>query len=154
VGRRIAEGVSVASILVIDDDHAVLATIKMLLAREGHDVVVTDDGRKGLALFRGGAFDLLIVDIFMPAMDGLETMSLVHRDRPGTPVIVMSGHAVQSASENAPNFLRMATKLGAVSSIQKPFRARDFLTVVDSSLSVVDRLPSPSAPAIKNLSMD
>jgi len=55
-----------ASILVIDDDHAVLATIKMLLEREAHQVVVTDDGRKGIDLFHTGTFDLLILDIFMP----------------------------------------------------------------------------------------
>jgi CheY-like chemotaxis protein len=125
----------VASILVVDDDHAVLATIKMLLEREAHDVVVTDDGRKGLDLFRASTFDLLIVDIFMPAMDGLETMSLVHRLQPTVPVIVISGNEARSASKHAPDFLRMATKLGAVSSVQKPFRARDLLAAVDNCLS-------------------
>jgi CheY-like chemotaxis protein len=144
----------VANILVIDDDHAVLATIKLLLERHSHDVVVTDDGRKGLDLFRTGTFDLLIVDIFMPAMDGLETMNLVHRYRPEVPVIVISGHEVRSTSRHTPNFLHMATKLGAVSSIQKPFRPRDLLSVVDSSLSDLRGLPPPSAPARKNLSPD
>src|SRR4051812_22970837 len=114
-----------ASILVIDDDHAVLATIKMLLEREAHAVVVTDDGRKGIDLFRTGSFDLLIVDIFMPAMDGLETMSLVHRLRPTVPIVVISGHDARTGSGTAPDFLRMATKLGAVSSVQKPFRPRE-----------------------------
>jgi CheY-like chemotaxis protein len=126
----------VANILVIDDDHAVLATIKLLLERDAYDVVVTDDGRKGLELFRTGTFDLLIVDIFMPAMDGLETMSLVHRLQPGIPIIVISGHEVRSASKNAPDFLRMATRLGAVSSIQKPFRPAELLTAVNDCLSV------------------
>jgi CheY-like chemotaxis protein len=145
---------SVASILVIDDDHAVLATIRLLLERHSHDVVVTDDGRKGLDLFRTGTFDLLIVDIFMPAMDGIETMNLVHRYRPEVPVIVISGHEVRSASKSAPNFLHMATKLGAVSSIQKPFRPGDFLSVVDGCLSDSGRLPPPLARAPKNLSTE
>jgi DNA-binding NtrC family response regulator len=144
----------VARILVIDDDHAVLATIEILLARHAHDVVVTDDGRKGLNLFRTGTFDLLIVDIFMPAMDGLETMKLVHLCRPEVPVIVISGHEPRLESEYAPNFLRMATKLGAVSSIRKPFRPGDFLAVVDGCLSASDRARPPSAPAQKNLSTD
>ena len=94
---------SVARILVIDDDHAVLATIEILLARHDHEVVVSDDGRKGFDLFRTGTFDLLIVDIFMPAMDGLETMKLVHRDRPEVPIIVISGHEPRLVSESAPN---------------------------------------------------
>jgi CheY-like chemotaxis protein len=147
-------GTFVASILVIDDDPAVLATIRLLLARHAHDVVVADDGRKGLALLQDGAFDLLIVDIFMPTMDGLETMTLVHRHRPEIPIIVMSGHEVRSESEHAPNFLRMATKLGAVSSIQKPFRPGDLLAVVERCLSDLDRLPRPAALMRKNLSTD
>jgi CheY-like chemotaxis protein len=144
----------VACILVIDDDHAVLETIKMLLERDGHDVVGTDDGRKGLDLLRNGTFDLLIVDIFMPAMDGLETMKQVHRDRPEIPVIVISGYAPRPATESAPDFLQMATKLGAVSSLQKPFKPRDLLSVVGSCLSTADRLPPASAAARKVLSPD
>jgi DNA-binding NtrC family response regulator len=143
----------VASILVIDDDHAVLATIEILLARQAHDVVVTDDGRKGIELFRTGAFDLLIVDIFMPAMDGLETMKQVHRSRPEVPVIVISGYEPRMVSA-APNFLRMATKLGAVSSIQKPFRPADFLAVVDRCLFQKNPAQPPALPVQKDLSTD
>lgn len=146
--------VSVASILVIDDDHAVLATIEILLTRQAHNVVVTDDGRKGLELFRTRAFDLLIVDIFMPAMDGLETMKLVHRFRPEVPVVVISGHEPRLVSEVAPNFLRMATRLGAVSSIQKPFKPADFLAVVDNCLSGKDREQLPPVPVQRKLSTD
>jgi DNA-binding NtrC family response regulator len=145
---------SVARILVIDDDHAVLATIEILLARHAHEVVVSDDGRKGIDLFRTGSFDLLIVDIFMPAMDGLETMKLVHRYRPEVPIIVISGNEPRLVSESAPNFLRMATKLGAVSSIQKPFRSSDFLAVVDGCLSASDRSRPTAEPAQKKLSTD
>jgi len=146
--------ISVASILVIDDDHAVLATIEMLLRRHAHNVVVTDDGHKGLDLFRTGTFDLLILDIFMPAMDGLETMKLAHRYRPEVPIIVISGNEPRLVSEAAPNFLRMATKLGAISSIQKPFRPAEFLAVVDNCLSDRDRSRSAAAPAPKKLSTD
>jgi DNA-binding NtrC family response regulator len=154
VGLPNRQGAFVARILVIDDDHAVLATIEILLARHAHEVVVSDDGRKGIDLFRTGTFDLLIVDIFMPAMDGLETMKLVHRYRPEVPIIVISGHEPRLVSESAPNFLRMATKLGAVSSIQKPFRPADFLAVVDGCLSASDRSRPASEPAQKKLSTD
>jgi len=66
-----------AKILVVDDDVAVQMTIRLLLERAGHSVVVAGDGRKGLAIFETGEFDLLFLDIFMPGMDGLETMRLV-----------------------------------------------------------------------------
>ena len=123
-----------ASILVIDDDHAVLATIKILLERAHHELVVTDDENKGLQLLQSQSFDLVIVDIFMPAMDGLETMQLVHQHRPGIPIIVISGHEFQSASHPAPDFLHMATRLGAVSSVRKPFKPDDLLSAVAKCL--------------------
>jgi CheY-like chemotaxis protein len=124
-----------ASILVIDDDQAVLTTIKILLEHNGYAVETADNSRAGLRLFETTSFDLLIVDIFMPGMDGFETMSLARRARPETPIVVMSGQQFQSAAERAPDFLYMATKLGAVRSVQKPFGPADLLRAVTESLS-------------------
>ena len=63
-----------ARILVVDDDAAVQMTVRLLLERAGHSVVTADDGRTGLALCQTGNFDLLFLDIFMPGMDGFETI--------------------------------------------------------------------------------
>jgi CheY-like chemotaxis protein len=134
----------VASILVIDDDRAVLSTVKLLLERAAHTVEAVDNSRAGLRLLETRGFDLLVVDIFMPGMDGFETMRLVHQSRPEMPVIVMSGQEFRSASERGPDFLHMATKLGATSSLQKPFRPPELLAAVAKSLS--DSRPS-SRPA-------
>jgi CheY-like chemotaxis protein len=131
-----------ASILVIDDDHAVLATIKILLERAHHELVVTDDGNKGLQLLQTQPFDLVLVDIFMPAMDGLETMQLVHQQKPGIPIIVMSGQQFRSASYPAPDFLHMATRLGAVTSLRKPFKPVELLAAVDQCLAALPRAAS------------
>ena len=133
-----------ASILVIDDDRAVLSTVKLLLERAAHTVEAVDNSQAGLRLLETEAFDLLIVDIFMPGMDGFETMRHVHQSRPKMPVIVMSGQQFRPASERGPDFLHMATKLGAISSLQKPFRPHELVVAVAKSLS--DSLPS-SRPA-------
>jgi CheY-like chemotaxis protein len=133
-----------ASILVIDDDRAVLTTIKILLEREAHAVEAVDNSRAGLRLLEAQKFDLLIVDIFMPGMDGFETMGLVRQSRPEMPIVVISGNQPWPVSEPAPDFLYMATKLGAVSSVQKPFRPDDLLTAVTRSLS---DSPTSSQPA-------
>jgi CheY-like chemotaxis protein len=125
-----------ASILVIDDDSAVSTTIALLLERAGHRVVVANDGRKGLKSFESGQFDLLIVDIFMPGMDGLETMRLVHQQRPEIPILVISGQPFASDSKPTPDFLYMATKLGAISSLRKPFRPAELLSSVASCLEI------------------
>ena len=131
-----------AKILVVDDDTAVQATIRLLLERAGHSVVVAGDGRKGLAIFQTGEFDLLFLDIFMPGMDGLETMRLVHQQQPLIPIIVISGNPV--TSDSGPDFLTMATKLGAVRSLQKPFKPAALLAAVAASLEAAQPASSPS----------
>jgi CheY-like chemotaxis protein len=123
-----------ARILLVDDDRAIRTTVELLLRRGGHEVVAVADGRDGLAKIQAGTFDLLIVDIFMPGMDGLETTQAVHRQRPELPIIVMSGLIFRSASTPAPDFLAMATKLGAVKSLRKPFRPHELVSAVEECL--------------------
>jgi CheY-like chemotaxis protein len=123
-----------ARILVIDDDRPVGATVQSVLATAGHAAVVADSGTRGLDLLRSENFDLLIVDIFMPGMDGLETIRQVHRIKPALPVVVMSGHSFRTSTEPAPDFLSMAIKLGATSSLRKPFRTRELIDIVARAL--------------------
>jgi CheY-like chemotaxis protein len=141
------ESAALAKILVVDDDVAVQATIRILLERAGHSVVAASDGRKGLVLFEAGDFDLLFLDIFMPGMDGLETMRLVHQKRPLTPIIVISGRPLTWNPEQGPDFLTMATKLGALSSLQKPFKPAALLAAVTGCLEAAKHPSSPSIPA-------
>jgi CheY-like chemotaxis protein len=135
-----------ARILVVDDDAAVQVTVRLLLERAGHHVVTADDGRKGLALCETGDFDLLFLDIFMPGMDGFETMRMVRQHRPQMPIIVISGRpaTLDENESTTPDFLTMATKLGAVSSLQKPFRPAALLAAVARCLdAAVDSAPRP-----------
>jgi CheY-like chemotaxis protein len=137
----------VARILIVDDDPAVQATIKILLERAGHGVVAASDGRKGLAIFEAGDFDLLLLDIFMPGMDGLETMRLIHQQQPLIPIIVISGRPITPDPATGPDFLAMATKLGAISSLQKPFRPAALLAAVAGCLEAAKRSSSSSIQA-------
>ena len=135
-----------ARILVVDDDVAVQVTVRLLLERAGHTVVTAGDGRKGLALCQTGDFDLLFLDIFMPGMDGFETMRMVRQQSPQLPIIVISGRPITSEADSAPDFLIMATKLGAVSSLQKPFRPADLLAAVAGCLEAA-KLNAPARSA-------
>ena len=135
-----------AKILVVDDDPAVQMTIRLILERAGHSVVVASDGHKGLAAFEEGSFDLLFLDIFMPGMDGLETMRLVHQQRPGTPIIVISGRPLTPELGSEPDFLGMATKLGAVCSLPKPFKPAALLAMVAGCLAAANQPSLTSAP--------
>jgi CheY-like chemotaxis protein len=134
-----------ANILIVDDDSAVQATIKLLLERAGHSVAVAGDGNKGLAIFEAGEFDLLFLDIFMPGMDGLETMRLVHQRRPLIPIIVISGRPISWDSCTGPDFLTMAIKLGAVTSLQKPFKPAALQAAVAACLGAATRPSSASS---------
>ena len=139
-----------ARILIVDDDGAVQATIRLLLERAGHSVVAAGDGRKGLALFEAEEFDLLFLDIFMPGMDGLETMRLAHRQRPLTPIIVISGNPVTWDADSGPDFLAMATKLGAVTSLQKPFKPAALLAAVGGCLESAREISKSTGKAAGN----
>jgi len=140
-----AENATLAKILIVDDDSAVQLPIRLLLERAGHSVVTASDGRKGLALFEAGDFDLLFLDIFMPGMDGFETMRLVHQQKPLIPIIVISGRPMPS--DSGPDFLTMAMKLGAVSSLQKPFKPAELLAAVNNCLETARRRSSAGQTA-------
>jgi CheY-like chemotaxis protein len=139
-----------AKILIVDDDIAVQATIQLILERAGHSTVVAGDGRKAMAVFEAGKFDLVFLDIFMPGMDGLETMRLIRQRQPLLPIIVISGRPVEPAPGAGLDFLGMATKLGAVGSLQKPFRPAALLAAVADGLDAAKR-SSSSSPAAGNI---
>jgi CheY-like chemotaxis protein len=143
---RPGEFFTLARILVVDDDVAVQVTTRLLLERAGHGVVTASDGRKGLALCQSADFDLLFLDIHMPGMDGFETMRIVRQQQPQLPIIVISGRPLTAETESTPDFLTMATKLGAVSSLQKPFRPADLLAAVTDCLEAADS-GTPPQPA-------
>jgi DNA-binding response OmpR family regulator len=132
-------------VLVVDDDEAVRNAIKTVLEHQGFDVVLAEDGRSGIAAVQGRTFDVVIVDIFMPGMDGLETIRAFNQHAPSVPVIAISGFLFRHSAQPAPDFLTMATKLGAAYSLHKPFRPRDLLRVVEACLSDHNE-PLPIAP--------
>lgn len=123
-----------ANILIVDDDPAVQITTRLILQRAGHHVSVAGDGRKGLALFETIPFDLLFLDIFMPAMDGLDTMRHIRARSPGVPIVVISGRFSTTEPRSEPDFLSIATKLGAVARLHKLLASEALLAAVDDCL--------------------
>lgn len=124
-------------ILVVDDDPSVRLAIQTLLQHEGFEVAVAAGGRDGVEAVQRSRFDVIVVDIFMPGMDGLETIRAFHQHAPAVPIIAMSGFLFRDPMQPAPapDFLSMATKLGAAYSLHKPFRPRELLNAVAACLS-------------------
>ena len=114
------------TVLVIDDDEAVRASLEMLLEAYGYEVVLARDGRQGLAAFRANSPDIVLVDLMMPVMDGMETIERIRREWPDAYVIAMSGGAGIGNWDG----LAAARELGADHAIEKPFEADELLALL------------------------
>jgi CheY-like chemotaxis protein len=119
----------IVRILIIDDDEAVRRATKILLDASGHDAVAVADGKAGMAAVAAGGFDLAIVDLFMPNMDGLATTKAIHALNPRLPVIAVSGF-IHGQRWAMPNFEPMANEAGAIATLYKPFRPAELLEAI------------------------
>ncbi|MBI3357778.1 MAG: sigma-54-dependent Fis family transcriptional regulator [Nitrospirae bacterium] len=102
-----------ASILIVDDEEAIRTSLRSILEDEGYEVAVAANGAEALKIYGTDPPDLMILDIWMPEMDGLETLRRVKEFVPTTQVMMMSGHgSIETAVK--------AVKLGAYDYIEKP----------------------------------
>lgn len=119
-------GGNLANILVIDDEEGVRRAIGKILAREGHEVLEAPDGKVALGLVNDQPPDLVICDLFMPEMDGVEVLRELRRDYPDLKVVAISG----GAYEGKVQLLDVAKGLGAAAVLKKPFEIAQLLGVV------------------------
>jgi CheY-like chemotaxis protein len=122
-------------VLVVDDDRAVGTVIRTVLEVAGFEVVHVLDGVSGLAAIEKSDFQVIMVDLFMPGLDGLETIRRFRQRDAAVPIIAISGFMPRDGSSPAPDFLGTATRLGATRSLAKPFRPRALLQAVDGCLA-------------------
>jgi len=119
---------TVAHILIIDDEAAIRASLGKILRYEDHLVDDAPDGQSGLIMLDKERYDLIFLDIKMPGIDGLETLTEIRKRKIKTPVVIISGHGdVQTAVE--------ATKLGAFDFLEKPLDADRILVTLRNALT-------------------
>jgi DNA-binding NtrC family response regulator len=99
-----------AKILVIDDEKAIRSTLKEILEFESHSVDLAEDGPTGIEMFGSGNYDIVLCDIKMPQMDGLEVLEKLQEQAADVPVVMISGHgnidtAVESIKKGAYDFI-------------------------------------------------
>jgi CheY-like chemotaxis protein len=136
----------VTRILVIDDDGDVRTTIQAVLKNRGFDIVLAECGHSGVAAIEAFAFDAVIVDIFMPDMNGIETIRILRQSAPKVPIIAMSGYVFRQSSSPTPDFLRMALDLGAACCIPKPFKPWEIIKAVEASCCELARAALGAPP--------
>jgi two-component system nitrogen regulation response regulator NtrX len=114
-------------ILVIDDEAAIRDSLRMTLEYEGYDYAAAATGQEGLALAEREAPDLVVLDVKMPGMDGLEVLDRLRAMNETLPVIVISGHGTIGTAVEA-------TKKGAFDFIEKPFASERVLVSLRNAL--------------------
>ena len=125
-----------STLLIIDDDDQLRISFERLLKEEGYAVQTAASGEAGLRLIDDAIPDLVVLDIRLPGMNGLETFARIHRIEPKLPVIIMTAYGTTETAIEA-------TKMGAFDYVLKPFDIPEMLTVIRKALEVGRFMRSP-----------
>ncbi|HOW89704.1 MAG TPA: response regulator, partial [Elusimicrobiales bacterium] len=116
-----------ANILAVDDDASISELISSALSAEKYSVSVAYTGEEGVARFREGRFDLVIMDIQMPGMDGITALGEIKKISPDVEVVIATGHGTMGTAIQS-------LRKGAFDYLHKPFQISELLTVVERAL--------------------
>lgn len=114
-------------VLLVDDDRSLLRLLSMRLMAAGYDVLAVDGGRQALEQLPGFRPDMIITDLKMDGMDGMELFEEVHRSHPGLPVLVLTAHGT------IPDAFAAASR-GVFSYLTKPYNSRVLLDHMERAL--------------------
>jgi len=134
--------VSQERILVVDDETNILSSLKEILTDEGYVVSITNDGLDALDKIQTDPPDLLLLDIWLPGMDGIEVLKTVKTYHPEIEVLIMSGHGTIDTAVKA-------TKLGAFDFIEKPFSIDHLTQSVKNVLNIKKYPPESTNSSFK-----
>lgn len=124
-----------AVILIVDDDALVAETVGLHLESAGHEAVFASHGGEALAQLKKRHIDIVVTDILMPEVEGIEFVLSARRQGHELPIIAMTGgSARQVAAMSGYDYLKMARDLGATRTLRKPFTRRQFLNEVEACL--------------------
>ncbi len=118
-------------VILVDDDLEVRRVYRIALERAHHEVIDAADGKEALSLLKKSAVDLVVTDILMPEMDGIETIGELKKVAPDLKIIAMSG----GGRLGADYYLDLAAKLGASRVLSKPIRPVELTTAVSEVLA-------------------
>jgi two-component system response regulator HydG len=111
------------TVLIIDDESGILDTLRILLKKEGFEVTTAQGGKAGLEQIRGGTHDIILTDVRMPQVSGLDILQAAREHDPMTPVILMTAQASLQTAIGAVN-------AGAFYYIQKPFANDELIAIL------------------------
>ena len=118
------------TILVVDDEVSICQSLKAILSDEGYQVLVAGSGEEAIKIVDEEMPQLVLLDIWLPGIDGLETLKAIKAAHPNVLVIMMSGHGTIETAVKA-------TKLGAFDFIEKPLSLDKVIILVNNALNVI-----------------
>jgi DNA-binding response OmpR family regulator len=124
----------VASILLVDDNTELRSVIARSLRLAGHQVFTAENGKVALAILPKVTYDIVLTDIVMPDIEGLELIRSIRKVNPAARIVAMSG----GGRGDAEDYLAMARNFGAAATLEKPFQLEDLAKTIDS---VLERSP-------------
>lgn len=116
-----------AKVLIIDDDHVFRASLTKMFEKAGYTTMTANNGEEGISLFNTYGFDLVITDIIMPVMEGIETIIQLRSLSPDLKIIAMSGGGKVGAAE----YLNTARLLKATAILKKPFTFNELIEILE-----------------------
>lgn len=116
-------------VLLMEDEAFVRDAVNIALSQTGLELVSVGDGKDGLAAFEAGEFDLAIIDIYMPKLDGVKVIRQLRARKPDLPIIAISGVALGGFGRTTLDFLPSAG-LKDVFCLKKPFKSRELIAAV------------------------
>ena len=116
------------SILIVDDEPSILKSLSGLLSDEGFEVQTATNGYEALKIIDAESPDLVLLDIWMPGIDGIETLKEIKKNNPYIQVIIISGHGTIETAVKA-------TKLGAFDLIEKPLSIDKVIVAINNALN-------------------
>ncbi len=124
---------NIGKILVVDDEKGMRDLLRKVLSKEGYDVMLAEDGEEGLSLIKENSFDIVIADLDMPVMNGIEMIKRAKNFDPTVTIIIITAYAsVESAVE--------ALKLGAYDYLIKPFEIEELKIIVKKAFERINLL--------------
>ena len=114
-------------VLLVEDELNVAKGLKMVLQEEGYEVDLALTGLSALETFRGNGFNLVVADLRLPDLDGMEVLREISEERPGTKMLVITGYPSVSSAVKA-------VKMGVADYLRKPFTQEEFKTAVASAM--------------------
>ncbi|MBS3757753.1 MAG: sigma-54-dependent Fis family transcriptional regulator [Desulfobacterales bacterium] len=116
------------SILIVDDEASILKSLSGILSDEGFEILSATNGYEALKILEDELPDLVLLDIWMPGMDGIDTLKEIKKTHPSTQVVMITGHGTIETAVNA-------TKMGAYDFIEKPISIDKVIVAINNALN-------------------